>query len=104
MTGLATAIYENTGSPLTSEGLDAVRARIGSQLRGAEKLGLQGGFLDRYTPGCVGCGVCGDVSHAAQLCPSFAKIDIVQNPGWIDRFREKWETKIITYLSKGVKA
>ena len=38
MTGLATAIYENTGSPLTSEGLDAVRARIGSQLRGAEKL------------------------------------------------------------------
>ena len=26
------------GSPLTSEGLDAVRARIGSQLRGAEKL------------------------------------------------------------------
>ena len=53
---------------------------------------------------CVGCGVCGDVSHAAQLCPSFAKIDIVQNPGWIDRFREKWETKIIAYLSKGVKA
>ena len=38
MTGLSTAIYENTGSPLTSEGLDAVRARIGSQLRGAEKL------------------------------------------------------------------
>ena len=34
---------------------------------------------------CVGCGVCGDVSHAALLCPSFEKIDIVQNPSWFDR-------------------
>ena len=38
---------------------------------------------------CVGCGVCGEVSHAAQLCPSFARIDIIQNPGWIDRARKK---------------
>ena len=53
---------------------------------------------------CVGCGVCGDVSHAAQLCPSFAQIDIVQNPGWIDRFREKWETKLIRRLSGGARA
>ena len=29
---------------------------------------------------CVGCGLCGEVSHAAQLCPSFAQIDIIQNP------------------------
>ncbi len=48
---------------------------------------------------CVGCGVCGDVSHAAQLCPSFAQIDIVQNPKWFDRFREQWETKLIRFLS-----
>ena len=35
---------------------------------------------------CVGCGVCGEVSHAAVLCPSFYKARIVSNPtGW-DRF------------------
>jgi indolepyruvate ferredoxin oxidoreductase alpha subunit len=30
---------------------------------------------------CVGCGLCGEVSHAAQLCPSFYQIDRTQNPG-----------------------
>ena len=34
---------------------------------------------------CVGCGLCGEVAHAAQLCPSFAQIDIIQNPSWWDR-------------------
>jgi indolepyruvate ferredoxin oxidoreductase alpha subunit len=29
---------------------------------------------------CVGCGLCGEVSHAAVLCPSFYKADVVQNP------------------------
>ena len=53
---------------------------------------------------CVGCGVGGDGSHAAQLGPSVAQIDIVQNPGWIDRFREKWETKLIRRLSGGARA
>ena len=36
---------------------------------------------------CVGCGLCGEVSHAAQLCPSFARIDIIQNPTAWDRAR-----------------
>jgi len=39
---------------------------------------------------CVGCGLCGEVAHAAQLCPSFAQIDIIQNPTWWDRLR--WRT------------
>ena len=30
---------------------------------------------------CVGCGLCGEVSHAAQLCPSFYQIERTQNPG-----------------------
>jgi indolepyruvate ferredoxin oxidoreductase alpha subunit len=47
---------------------------------------------------CVGCGVCGEVSHAAQLCPSFAQIDIVQNPNWFDRFRRKVSAKAIRML------
>ena len=34
---------------------------------------------------CVGCGVCGEVAHAAVLCPSFYKADIVYNPSPADR-------------------
>ncbi|MCL4767181.1 MAG: indolepyruvate ferredoxin oxidoreductase subunit alpha [Hyphomicrobiaceae bacterium] len=33
------------------------------------------------TNGCVGCGLCGEVAHAATLCPSFWQADIVANPG-----------------------
>jgi len=36
--------------------------------------------------GCVGCGLCGEVAHAAVLCPSFYRADIVQNPNAWDRF------------------
>ena len=36
--------------------------------------------------GCVGCGLCGEVAHAAILCPSFYRAQIVQNPGAWDRF------------------
>jgi indolepyruvate ferredoxin oxidoreductase alpha subunit len=33
--------------------------------------------------GCVGCGLCGEVSHAAALCPSFYRAERVRNPsGW----------------------
>jgi indolepyruvate ferredoxin oxidoreductase alpha subunit len=35
--------------------------------------------------GCVGCGVCGEVAHAAVLCPSFYKAEIVHNPSVLDR-------------------
>ena len=37
---------------------------------------------------CVGCGVCGEVSHAAVLCPSFYKARIVSNPSAWDRFAD----------------
>ena len=37
---------------------------------------------------CVGCGVCGEVSHAAVLCPSFYKAEIVINPTRWDRMRD----------------
>ncbi len=35
---------------------------------------------------CVGCGLCGEVSHAATLCPSFYRTEIVNNPNGWDRF------------------
>ena len=34
---------------------------------------------------CVGCGVCGEVAHAAVLCPSFYQADIIYNPNLADK-------------------
>jgi indolepyruvate ferredoxin oxidoreductase alpha subunit len=34
---------------------------------------------------CVGCGLCGEISHAAILCPSFYRARIITNPTWLDR-------------------
>jgi len=34
---------------------------------------------------CVGCGVCGEVAHAAVLCPSFYRAELVYNPSVWDR-------------------
>ena len=34
---------------------------------------------------CVGCGLCGEVAHAATLCPSFYRTEIVINPNAWDR-------------------
>ena len=34
---------------------------------------------------CVGCGLCGEVAHAATLCPSFYRTEIVVNPNAWDR-------------------
>ncbi len=35
--------------------------------------------------GCVGCGLCGENAHAAVLCPSFYRAEIIQNPNWWDK-------------------
>lgn len=35
--------------------------------------------------GCVGCGLCGANAHAATLCPSFYRAELVQNPSWFER-------------------
>ncbi|MBY8821422.1 indolepyruvate ferredoxin oxidoreductase subunit alpha [Sphingomonas colocasiae] len=44
---------------------------------------------------CVGCGVCGEVSHAAVLCPSFYKAEIVANPTRWDRTRDRVRNWVI---------
>ena len=41
------------------------------------------------TNGCVGCGLCGEVAHAATLCPSFWRAEVISNPGWWDRTRSR---------------
>ena len=37
--------------------------------------------------GCVGCGLCGENAHAAVLCPSFYRAEVIQNPGLFDKFK-----------------
>ena len=39
------------------------------------------------TAGCVGCGLCGEVAHAATLCPSFWQADIVSHPSRYEHFK-----------------
>ncbi|MGV3478795.1 MAG: thiamine pyrophosphate-dependent enzyme [Sphingobium sp.] len=49
---------------------------------------------------CVGCGVCGEVSHAAVLCPSFYKAEIVANPTRWDRTRDRLRGWVIGAVQK----
>jgi indolepyruvate ferredoxin oxidoreductase alpha subunit len=47
---------------------------------------------------CVGCGLCGEAAHAAALCPSFMRADIVYNPSGWERFWQKVRGKVIGAL------
>jgi indolepyruvate ferredoxin oxidoreductase alpha subunit len=47
---------------------------------------------------CVGCGLCGEVAHAAVLCPSFYRAEIVRNPTWRDRALYRLRSRVIGWL------
>ncbi|CAA7615381.1 Indolepyruvate ferredoxin oxidoreductase [Candidatus Terasakiella magnetica] len=47
---------------------------------------------------CVGCGLCGEVAHAAVLCPSFWRAEIIQNPSRFDLWRDRWNKRAIGWL------
>jgi indolepyruvate ferredoxin oxidoreductase alpha subunit len=49
---------------------------------------------------CVGCGMCGEVSHAAVLCPSFYRADIVSNPNVWDRWIDSLRAGVIGVLQR----
>lgn len=48
---------------------------------------------------CVGCGVCGEVAHAAVLCPSFYEMNVVANPGWWRRVLARVRFAVIGRLA-----
>jgi indolepyruvate ferredoxin oxidoreductase alpha subunit len=48
---------------------------------------------------CVGCGLCGEVAHAAVLCPSFYRADIVSNPTWFERALHRVRAGVIGWMS-----
>lgn len=47
---------------------------------------------------CVGCGLCGEVAHAAQLCPSFYRVQVIQNPSRWDRLVHRWRAWMLNLL------
>ena len=51
---------------------------------------------------CVGCGLCGEVAHAAVLCPSFYRASIIANPtGW-DRLKQTVRSAVIGWLQRRI--
>ena len=52
----------------------------------------------RVDDNCVGCGLCGEVAHAAILCPSFFRTEIVQNPKAWDRAVHALRRRVISWF------
>jgi indolepyruvate ferredoxin oxidoreductase alpha subunit len=48
---------------------------------------------------CVGCGVCGEVAHAAVLCPSFYRVEVVRNAGRLERLLQAIRDRLIAWLA-----
>jgi indolepyruvate ferredoxin oxidoreductase alpha subunit len=51
---------------------------------------------------CVGCGLCGEVAHAAVLCPSFYRASIITNPTRWDRLKQKVRGAVIGSLARRI--
>ena len=49
---------------------------------------------------CVGCGVCGEVAHAAVLCPSFYRARLVFNPTRWDRMLQSLRARVIGFFQR----
>jgi indolepyruvate ferredoxin oxidoreductase alpha subunit len=48
--------------------------------------------------GCVGCGLCGENAHAATLCPSFYRAEVIQNPKLFERMGAKLQNWVTRFL------
>ena len=51
---------------------------------------------------CVGCGLCGEVAHAAVLCPSFYRASIIANPTEWDRLKQTVRGAVIGWLQRRI--
>ena len=48
--------------------------------------------------GCVGCGLCGENAHAATLCPSFYRVEVIQNPRWHEQLLASMRSTMLRLL------
>ena len=51
---------------------------------------------------CVGCGLCGEVAHAARLCPSFYRAEVISNPSAWDKFKSRLGQRVIAFLQSRI--
>ena len=51
---------------------------------------------------CVGCGLCGENAHAAALCPSFYRTQVISNPSAWDRFKAAVSRPYLRLLQRGM--
>ncbi|MCC6777760.1 MAG: indolepyruvate ferredoxin oxidoreductase subunit alpha [Hyphomicrobiales bacterium] len=56
--------------------------------------------ITKVISSCVGCGLCGEVAHAAVLCPSFYRATIIGNPSGWDRFKQRLREALIGRLQQ----
>jgi indolepyruvate ferredoxin oxidoreductase alpha subunit len=49
---------------------------------------------------CIGCGLCGEVAHAARLCPSFFRTEVISNPTTWERFTSRIANSVIVFLQR----
>jgi len=51
---------------------------------------------------CSGCGLCGEVSHAAVLCPSFFRAEVISNPNAWDGVKARVRHAVIGFLQRRI--
>jgi len=56
--------------------------------------------ITKVIDSCVGCGLCGELAHAAVLCPSFYRASIINNPTAWDRLRARLRASVIGPLQR----
>lgn len=44
---------------------------------------------------CVGCGLCGELAHAAVLCPSFYEAKVTSNPSPLEKLKDRLNRSLI---------
>jgi indolepyruvate ferredoxin oxidoreductase alpha subunit len=62
--------------------------------------GLRRDVIAHVDNSCVGCGVCGEVAHAATLCPSFYRADVIVNPNLRDRLVSRLRSAVIDWFQR----
>ena len=56
--------------------------------------------VSHVTQDCVDCGLCGEMAHAAVLCPSFYRAARIHNPGLWDRLVHRARRTVIGWLAR----
>ncbi len=56
--------------------------------------------VTKVSQSCVACGLCGEIAHAAALCPSFYRASVIHNPSFWDRLSARFQRLVISYFQR----